>query len=1053
MRKTAINIFFLLTLILAACTTPTATPVPTIEEATPEPTMEATEVPVQEVTPIVQAEEPLYLALLWHQHQPLYYKGDDGVYTRPWVRVHATKDYYDMASIVQQYPEVHVTYNLTPVLIRQLDDFANNGAKDIYWILAEKPASELTEADKRFILERFFDANYTNIVGRFPRYQALLDQRGGSTSDEIDAALLSFTEQDFRDLQIWFNLAWFDPDFLEQEPLKTLVEKGRDFTEEDKTILFNEVERVVKEVIPLHKQLQESGQVEIITTPYAHPILPLLYDTNLELIGNPSAEMPSERFSYPNDAITHLQKSVEVYQDHFGQPPLGLWPGEGAVAEQIIPLVANAGYQWMATGENVLAASLGIGSFTRDSKDTVQEADQLYRPYYVQGDRGGQVMMIFRDLVISDKVGFTYSQTPGEEAAQDFINRLENIRARLKEEGAQGPNLVSVILDGENAWEYYPNDGKAFLHALYQKLSESETIKTVTPSEYMDMFPEQQTLENLFPGAWFSANYDTWIGEPEEAMAWDYLREVREDLAQYDILENKTAPSAEALQQALDFMYLAEGSDWFWWYGSDQDSGVDSYFDLGFRSLLKGVYASLGEQIPTFIEVPIIPENPETPSTQFAGLFTPVVDGQVTSEDEWANAAAYPALGGAMARAEDLAAGLFYGLDGQNLYLRVDAKSDWDTLGDLDVGFYVYSPRLDQVYPYTHPTQGTDQPGLIGYGATNLFEATLADGVVTASSFSPTTTGWTPGEPISDVAAQGQVLEMAVPLSSFGEIQPGDELRLTAVVSQAERDLQSLPSSGPAQIIIPDLGLTNVLLEVSDAESDDYGPGNYTYPTDVVFEPQVFDLNTFSVGLDDTNMVFKFTFNGPIPNPWGSPNNLSLQTLDVYVDKDPGAGSGARLLLPGRNAALKQGDGWEYAVWAEGWTPQFIAPDSNGVPKQVTTVDFKIIVDPAAASVTLRVPREAFGEGDPATWGYAAMVMSQDGYPSAGVWRVRDGQEMAAQWRFGGVPAGATNYPRILDLADTGDQSQQLTFTPSTEEVGTLTPDDFAQIGLLTIPR
>ncbi len=220
MRKTVINILVLLAFILAACTTPTATPVPTVEEATPAPTIEATEVPVEEVTPTVQAEEPLYLALLWHQHQPLYYKGDDGVYTRPWVRVHATKDYYDMASIVQQYPDVHVTYNLTPVLIRQLDDFANNGAKDTYWILAEKPASELTEADKRFILERFFDANYTNIVGRFPRYQALLDQRGGSTSEEIDAALQSFTEQDFRDLQIWFNLAWFDPDFLEQEPLK-----------------------------------------------------------------------------------------------------------------------------------------------------------------------------------------------------------------------------------------------------------------------------------------------------------------------------------------------------------------------------------------------------------------------------------------------------------------------------------------------------------------------------------------------------------------------------------------------------------------------------------------------------------------------------------------------------------------------------------------------------------------------------------------------------------------------------------------------------------------
>lgn len=1051
MRSLALFLLILGAIILNACTTPTEVPAPTMEQATPVPTSTPTNAPQPEVTPSEQVEEPLYLALIWHQHQPLYYKDENGIYTRPWVRAHATKDYYDMASIVQQYPEVHVTYNLTPVLIRQLDDFALNGAKDIYWVLAEKPAAELTEADKRFILERFFDANWTNIVGRFPRYQALLDQRGGTKPEDIEAALQSFEEQDFRDLQIWFNLAWFDPDFLEQEPLKSLVEKGQNFTEEDKTILFGEVQRVIQEIIPLHKQMQADGQVEIITTPYAHPILPLLYDTNLAAVGNPSAELPTERFSYPNDAITHLKKSVEVYEVHFGQPPRGLWPGEGAVAEQIVPLVANAGYQWMASGEPVLAASLGIGSFSRDSEDTVQEADQLYRPYYVQGDRGEPVMIIFRDLVLSDKIGFTYSQTPGEQAAQDFIDRLENIRARLKEEGAKGPHLVSVILDGENAWEYYPNDGKAFLHALYQKLAESETIKTVTPSEYMVMFPEQQSLENLFPGAWFSANYDTWIGEAQEAMAWNYLREVREDLAQYDLLENKTASSPEALQQALDFMYLAEGSDWFWWYGSDQDSGVDNYFDLGFRSLLKGVYASLNEPVPNFVDVPIIPENPETPSTQFTGLFTPVVDGKVTTDAEWANAAAYPAVGGAMARAEDLAAGLYYGIDSENLYLRVDSKSDWNTLGDVNVGFYIYSPRLDQVFPYTHPTQATEQPGLVGYGATNLFEATLTEGGVTASAFSPTQDGWTSGENIADVAAQGQLLEMAVPLSNFGEIQPGDELRLTAVFSQGERDLQKLPSSGPAQIVIPDLGLTNVLLEVNDPEGDDNGPGNYTYPTDAVFEPKVFDIKTFSVGFDEANMVFKFVFNGPIPNPWGSPNNLAIQTLDVYIDQDPGSGTGARLLLPGRNAALKQGDGWEYAIWAEGWTPQFVAPDAEGIPKQVTSVDFKIIVDPAASSVTLRVPREAFGDGDPSTWGYAAVVMSQDGFPAAGVWRVRDGQEVSAQWRFGGVPAGTTNYPRIFDLADAGDQAEQLAFSPSTAEVGTLTPDDFAQIRLLTV--
>ncbi|MFH1446171.1 MAG: glycoside hydrolase, partial [Chloroflexota bacterium] len=225
------------------------------------------------------SKDVLYVNLTWHQHQPLYYKDDSGNYSRPWVRVHATKDYLDMVQTVAQYPGVHVTFNLTPSLIRQLDDFAENGVKDIYWVLAEKPTSELSEVDKHFILERFFDANWDNVIVRFPRYAELLDKRVGSDETAIAAALETFTEQDFRDLQIWFNLAWVDPDFLVVDPLKVLVEKGRDFSEEDKIVLFDEVLKLVKEVIPYHAELQKKGQIEVTTTPYAHPILPLIYDT------------------------------------------------------------------------------------------------------------------------------------------------------------------------------------------------------------------------------------------------------------------------------------------------------------------------------------------------------------------------------------------------------------------------------------------------------------------------------------------------------------------------------------------------------------------------------------------------------------------------------------------------------------------------------------------------------------------------------------------------------------------------------------------------------
>jgi alpha-amylase/alpha-mannosidase (GH57 family) len=1001
-------------------------------------------------TPAKPADDILYLNLLWHQHQPLYYKDENSVYTRPWVRVHATKDYYDMASTVAEYPDVHVTFNLTPVLLRQLEDFADNDAKDVYWVLAEKSVAELTQDEKRFILERFFDANWTNIIGRFPRYQQLLDQRGGATPEEIDRALEIFSEQDLRDLQVWFNLAWFDPDFLAVSPLRELVDKGEGFSEQDKAALFSEARRIIGEVIPLHRQLQQDGQIEVITSPYAHPILPLLYSTKLALTGNPGGEAP-ERFSYPNDAIAQLQLAADEYTERFGREPGGQWPSEGAVAEEIVSLVANAGFDWMASGEQVLAQSLGIGAFTRDADETVQEADALYRPYFVQGDRGEPVMVVFRDLRLSDLIGFEYSQTPGEEAAADFLGRLEDIRQQLEADGATGPHLVSVILDGENAWEYYPNDGKAFFEALYRGLSESETIRTVTPGEYLEMFPEQETLETLFPGAWFSPNYDTWIGESEETKAWEYLLETRKDLGRYDLTGDKTAPSPEALETALDFMYLAEGSDWFWWYGADQNSGNDDYFDRGFRALLAGVYESLGEERPPFVSVPILPSAPAAATRPLQGTFTPLIDGQA-AEDEWAQGAAFNVEGGAQARAEDIASGLLLGADKSHLYVAVPLKPGWEDLADLRGLLYIDSPRLEASLPFRLGVEPGTEEALIGFGATTLIGLYPRLGIEPSPVvYQPFAGQWQESSPPALFSSTG--LELAIPLEMLGELEPGDELRFLVDLWDGTHHLQDVPASGPATLVLPDLGQTTPLFEVIDPAGDDHGPGTYAYPTDTVFEPRVFDLSRFAVGVDERNLVFTFDLHGPITNPWGSPNGLALQTLDVYVDKDPGAGTGPRLLLPGRNAALADGYGWEVAIWAEGWTPQFVVPDDDGNPKQDGTVTFKVIADPANQRFTLRVPRAAFGDGDPGQWAFAAVLLSQDGFPSAGVWRVRDVATTAQQWRLGGGPDDA-NHTRILDLAwaegAASTQESMLSAYPSSPgPLDGLEPEDFPQIEML----
>ena len=793
------NMVLILMLVLTACGQQTPTPAPTsgpTQAPTSAPTSAPTAVPTLAAT-ATSAPDPnlLYVNIIWHQHQPFYPKDDNGVYTRPWVRVHATKDYYDMAATVAKYPNVKVTFNLTPVLIRQLDDYIA-GAKDLYWVMAEKPAATLTGDDKRFILQRFFDVNWKKIVALYPRFQELLDKRGGSADSAINAAVTSYSEQDFRDLQVWFNLAWFDPDFLAQPPLKALVDKGKGFSEDDKKVLFDKALDVIKQIVPLHKQLQDQGQIEVITTPYSHPILPLLVDSNLAAKGSPGMELPT-RFSYPADALAQLQKSVEIYQQHYGVAPRGLWPGEGSVAQSIVPFVIKAGYQWMASGEPVLSQSIGV-NFTRDSKETVQQADDLYRPYYVQNADGSKLAVFFRDGNLSDKIGFTYSGLPGTVAAKDMIQRLENIRTRIKDQGATGPHVVSIILDGENAWENYDHDGKDFLNAFYQALSDSKTLKTTTPSEYIKMFPDQKTIKDLFPGAWFQPSFETWIGEPEENKAWDYLGTTRALQAKYE--QNIRQASPEAIAKALDFMYLAEGSDWFWWYGSDQDSGQDEYFDQAFRNLLAGVYKSLSEPVPSFINVPIIQPKPVAAATPLNGFSTPVING-VAPVQEWTNAADYPAQG------QSPSTGFALTLDTKNLYLKVAIGQ---SLAAVErIGFYFNVPRSTVDYPFTR--QKASEPAvLLKTTATHLFEW---DGKNTLQAYTAGASGWEAQGPTGQAAYSSGVYEFAIPLQAFGDLQSGDELRLNIAVQPQN---QLLPAEGPAQIILPDVTQSKTILEVAD---------------------------------------------------------------------------------------------------------------------------------------------------------------------------------------------------------------------------------------------
>jgi alpha-amylase/alpha-mannosidase (GH57 family) len=1013
-----ISIFLAMAMLVTACGQPTSTPAPT-----------------------VASEQPIYLSIIWHQHQPVYYKDPQtGIYDKPWVRVHAAKDYVDMAAMLENYPDIHVTFNLTPSLIRQLDDF-QAGAKDLYWVTAEVPANQLTDEQKKFLLDRFFDTN-RKIIARFPRYQELLEKR--DSGDE-------YTTQDYLDLQVLFNLAWTDPDWLAQEPLASLVSKGSNYQESDKAIVFAEHLRLIDEVIPIHKELQDDGQIEVTMTPYAHPILPLLVSTRLALVANPSMDLPSKDFAYGADAVAQLQLGVQLYQDHFGRTPRGMWPAEGAVAQEIVNMVSAAGIQWMASDEGVLAASLGKDSFSRNAKEVVTEPDVLYRPYYVQGKQGTPVAMVFRDVVISDKVGFTYSGVSGTAAAQDFINRIHAIRDSLNTSGESGPHLVSVILDGENAWENYDNDGKEFLNSLYTDLTNDPLIRTVTPSEFLAMSPDQPKIENLWAGSWINHDFSTWIGEDEENRAWDYLATARELLQKYMTGIRQT--STEALEQAETYMYVAEGSDWFWWFGTDQNSGNDEAFDQQFRSTLKQVYLSLNETPPVELDVPIIPLNPVAADIASTGLISVTVDGLI-SAGEWDAAGVYQASGGVMASSQAYFQDVSYGFSSKDLFLKVTTSPDYSPPGGVSLTeFYLQVPGSGPTNNFSH--NGT----LLGFPANRLIELQFADGQL-KEAIAYTSAGeesW--GEPIGldQIGQNESIIELAIPLTGLGSAETGDRISMRAIHAEqvdvagtkSLMDTDVLPGNGPAMLVVPDLGTMNIALDVNDPERDDYGPGSYTYPSDAVFQAGCYDILDFQVGSDAQNIVFKFTMRGAVDNPWGSPNGLSVQTYDIYIDKD-GDGQGGVNFLPGRNLALQDGFAWDYAITIEGWEPGIYSPGETAPERIATSSDMQILADPGQKRVTIRIPRSILGD-DPENWKYAAMVLSQEGYPSSGVQRVRDINQNAEQWRFGGAPAD-TNHTRVIDLVwpEEGIQEDWLSnYSPSQVSQTDLTVNDFARVEML----
>ena len=644
--------------------------------------------------------EPLHVAFVWHMHQPYYRSATTGAFELPWARMHALKDYLDMVETLGRYPEIHQTFNLVPSLVEQLECYAAGDFVDVYWDHTLKPAADLDPAERTFVVERMCEHPDHPRARSHLRYLELARKREAHASQGWEACARAFTTDELRDLQVWFNLAWFDPEVLEKGALSSLLQQGRDFAEQDKQLLADVQADILSRTLPAYRAAAGRGQIELSTSPYYHPILPLLANSDAARIAVADTLLPPRRFAHPEDAAEQVRRAMTKHAEVFGAPPRGMWCSEQAVGEDVIPLLAEAGLEWTISDETVLARSLsgaaapvftdstslattasGPGPSALGHDGSLQESltgpttggasghldpRLLYAPYLLEREEG-RLAIVFRDHTLSDLIGFAYQSWQARDAAGDLLQRLRNIATTLAaspRDPADVP-LVTIALDGENAWEYYPRDGRDFLQHLYEGLSTDPSFRCVTISEHLAEAPPQRSLGWLHTGSWIGGHLRTWSGDGAHNRAWEALHQARDlaagrrRAARRDEMSSDSGAGSDSAESAWHHILIAEGSDWFWWFGDHHHSDLDHIWDRDFRRHLQEVYRILGQPIPERLFLPLLDQEPSLlPSRPQAGL-SPLIDGLVGAGpdgegSEWDSAGFLaPDLPSTMQRAEE----------------------------------------------------------------------------------------------------------------------------------------------------------------------------------------------------------------------------------------------------------------------------------------------------------------------------------------------------------------------------------------------------------------
>jgi alpha-amylase/alpha-mannosidase (GH57 family) len=605
------------------------------------------------------------VALVWHMHQPSYRDPVHGAFLLPWVRLHALRDYLGMLKALEPTPSVHATFNLVPSLVDQLEAYAGDRAQEGELRVGLAPPGALAPGERAFALRTLFQMSDV-LMAPWPRLRELRDLRGPATDEaSLLARAAAFSDQDLRDLQVLSKLAWFDLDWLAHDAdVRALAAKGRGYDEADKQRLRARELALLRAIVPAYRAAAESGQVELSASPYYHPILPLLADTDAHHEAHPGAPLP-RRFRHPEDARDQIERALARHAQVFGRAPDGVWPSEGSVSDEVAGLAAAAGVRWLASDEAVLERSIGL-RLERDDAGLLRRPDVLYVPW-VRRTAHGDVRFLFRDRTLSDLIGFAYSRFDPHAAAADLLERLRAIGRHWAASGLPGAPVVPIVLDGENAWEHFPDGGRVFLGAVYRGLADDPALTAVTVAEALASSAARE-LPRVHAGSWIGADFAVWIGHADDRRAWDALGDARDALA-----GAWEGASEDARRVALEAYRAACGSDWCWWYGDDRSSANDADFDRLFRRHLEVVYTAVGLAAPDSLRRSLRTTGPERASWAVPrGSVTPVVDG-IASPGEWDAAGLYAApQAGSMARGGDGVHAVRFGVDGACLYALVE---------------------------------------------------------------------------------------------------------------------------------------------------------------------------------------------------------------------------------------------------------------------------------------------------------------------------------------------------------------------------------------------